>query len=59
MIYRVTIDQEIKYRETVIAEFSEYADAIEFIGVVLIHCKAVKASVEVIDEEEVENNDNV
>lgn len=59
MIYRVTIEQDIKYRETVIAEFSEYADAMEFIGAVLIHCKNVKASVEAVDEEEVENNDNV
>lgn len=59
MIYRVTVNQEIKYSDSVVAEFSEYADAVEFIGVVLIHCRNVKATIEAVDEEEVENNDNV
>lgn len=59
MIYRVTVEQETKYREEIVAEFSEYTDAVEFIGTVLLHCKNVKASVEAVDEEEVENNDNV
>ena len=59
MIYRVTIEQDIKYRETVIAEFSEYADAMDFIRTVLFHCEKAKANIEPFDEEEVENNDNV
>lgn len=59
MIYRVTVEQEIKYRDEIVAEFSDYGDAVDFIRTVLVHCEKAKASIETVDEEEVENNDNL
>ena len=59
MIYRVTVKQEIKYTDEIVAEFSDYADAVDFIRTVLVHCEKAKATIETFDEEEVENNDNV
>lgn len=51
MKYRVTITQDIKYRDSLVAEFADIVDAYAFVKMAFENCKNISAKFEVIEEE--------
>ena len=52
MKYRVTINQNLKYNETLIGEFDDLAGVQIFVKTIIDHFERVKVSIEVVTDEE-------
>ena len=57
-MYRVTITQNLQYRDDLIGEFESLTEAWSFVAIAMGHCKNITITVEKVEPEQEEEKED-